>query len=49
LARHAPKEFFYIALLKDSKHHLAMVGKWQEVLVDLKGHEAATALPTTIK
>jgi hypothetical protein len=28
LARHMPKEFFDIALLKDLKHHLAMVGKW---------------------
>ncbi len=37
ILRHAPKEFFDIALLKDLKHHAMMVGRWKETLAELKG------------
>lgn len=42
LPRHAPKEFFNTAQLKDSEHHTMMVGRWQEMLAELKGQDTTT-------
>ncbi len=49
LWRHAPKEFFNISLLKDPEHHTMMIGRWQEMLAELRGQDIATALLMTVK
>jgi hypothetical protein len=49
LPRHTPKEFFDTAQLKDLKHHTMMVGRWQEMLTELKGQDTTTTLLATIK